>query len=50
MKMLLLFLMIQIKKMFNDFDIKCNIKTVETNATDVNIVLVFDNSDENLLK
>jgi DNA-directed RNA polymerase beta subunit len=40
----------QIKNMFNDFNIKCNIKTVETNATDVNIVLVFDNSDENLLK
>ena len=40
----------QIKNMFNDFSIKCNIKTVETNATDVNIVLVFDNSDENLLK
>ena len=40
----------QIKNMFNDFNIKCNIKTVETNNTDVNIVLVFDNSDENLLK
>lgn len=40
----------QIKNMFNDFNIKCNIKTVETNMTDVNIVLVFDNSDENLLK
>ncbi len=40
----------QIKNMFNDFNIKCDIKTVETNMNDVNIVLVFDNSDENLLK
>jgi len=41
----------EIKKMFNDFNIKCHIKTVESNTTDdVNIVLVFDNSDENLLK
>lgn len=40
----------QIKKMFNDFGIICSVKTVTTNMNDTNIVLVFDNSDENMLK